>query len=92
MTVVRSWVGSKPSDDELEERFERLGTVEDTIRETLRAQLSTVLENPASLSTPSGLSVNYGENIRTLKERINELNDVAPSGSGAAVLYRKDYR
>lgn len=92
MSVVRSWVGDKPTDDELEERFERLGTVEDTIRETLRAQLSSMLSNPASLSTPSGLSVSFGENIRTLKARLEELNDQAPAGSGTAVLYRRDYR
>jgi hypothetical protein len=54
-----------------------------------------MLESPASLTTPAGLSVNYNENIKTLQSKIKEIADVVPSdgsGSGASVLYRQDYR
>lgn len=71
-TVIRSWVGDDPTDDDLEERFERLGTVDLVIEETLRGQLSSMASasNPASLSLNDGTSVTYTENIRALRENL----------------------
>lgn len=92
MLVVRSWVGTTPTDVQLNERFDRLGTVEDTVEETLRAQLSELLGQPASLSLPSGLSVNYGENIRSIKEKLSDIKKVIGGSGGITRLYRPDYR
>lgn len=70
--VIRSWVGDRPRGEDLEERYTRLGDIDEVIRETLRSQLAKLLASPSSFSTPDGLSVSTSENIRTLRETIDK--------------------
>lgn len=90
--VVRSWVGSGPTDEDLNERFERLADIDQVILESLRAQLSKLLEQPSSFSTPDGLSMSTSENIRALRERIDKFNEVGGTTSFSKGVTRIDRR
>jgi hypothetical protein len=95
LEVVRSWVGSGPEDDDLNARFDRLGTVSLTIEEALRSQLAELINQPASLSTPDGLSISVGENMRILSDRLKSFRLTVVGASGApsvARLYRPEER
>lgn len=69
-TIIRSWVGETPTDDDLEERFDRLGQVNMVIEETLRYQLAKLTEQPASMTLNDGTSVSYSDNINALRETL----------------------
>lgn len=95
LEVVRSWVGNEPTDGDLNARYDRLGTAALTIDEVLRYQLAVLLEQPASLSTPDGLSVSVGENMRVLQDRLKTFRLTVAGASGApgvSRLYRPEER
>ncbi len=73
MPVVRSWVGTSESDESINERYDRLGTVDETIIESLRSQIAAMtLDAPAQLTDSSGFSVNYSANITALNKTLND--------------------
>jgi len=95
--VVRSWIGTTEEEEVFQERYDRLNDLDAAIIESLRAQLSTmILDQPSSISTPDGLSLQYGENIRTLREHLNKFisqggTDALPeSGVGGANVTRME--
>lgn len=105
LIVARSWIGTTEDEDVFIERCERLGSLDSAIVESLRAQLaSLVLDSPASVSTPSGLSINQSENIKALQASLEEFLSIGgtdgiqeedvSSGSMTVVIPipRRDYR
>lgn len=84
LTYARSWIGSEESDATFNERYDRLGSLNEAILESLRAQRAAfVLDQPASVTTPDGMSVSFGDNIKALDELIDKFANFAdlPNGS-----------
>lgn len=101
LKVARSWIGNTETDDVFNERFDRLGLdLDAAIVESLRAQLAAlVMDQPAGLGLPDGTNLQYGENIRTLRENLKNFlstggTDPATSEGGSVVtrIVRDDYR
>lgn len=102
ITLARSWIGNTESDETLQERYDRLGSLDSAIVESLRAQLAVlVLDQPSSISTPDGLSVQFGENIRALRDTLKNFiqlggtdsqQDAGTGGGTVTRLERPSYR
>lgn len=97
LTVARSWIGNEESDATFDERFDRLGSLDSAIEESLRAQLAVlILDQPASLSTPDGTSVNFSANIKALQERLAEFltsgTEDTTLTTSVTKLHRPSYR
>jgi hypothetical protein len=96
LKVARSWIGTTETDDVFNERYDRLGSLDDAIAESMRAQLAVLLmDQPASLSTPDGTSVNFGKNIDAMTARLQEFLDTGGSDSidtSIAKIHRPSYR
>lgn len=78
LAAVRVWVGNGPTDQALHDRYERLGSVDQTVLEELRSQLTVLNAQPGSFSLPSGLSVTTQSNAQVLERLIKEFRN-APS-------------
>lgn len=86
LKVARSWIGTTETDDVFNERYDRLGSLDAAIKESLRTQLAKlILDQPAGLSTPDGLNVQFGENIRTLSARLAEFSSEGGSAGTGSV-------
>lgn len=72
LKVVRSRVGDNPTDEELNERYDRLGTVDEVIRETLEYRLANLLDRPDSFTVPGEYSESRGGQIKALQDAIAE--------------------
>ena len=100
LSVVRSWVGSTPTDVVLNERYTRLLSLDAVVRESLRTQLSGLLAQPGNITLPSGLSITTQANITSLQSMIKEfenapsLDDTTAINKGVSFsrLHRKDSR
>ncbi len=95
--VARSWIGNSEELEVFQERYDRLGSFDDAITESLRAQLAGyALDSPAQFGTPSGYSQNTSENIKSLRESLAKFLEVVVAEAGAgvtvAVMRRPDYR
>lgn len=100
LRVVRSWVGEAADEATLQERYARLSDLDGVILEEMRAQYAALIEQPSSISV-DGVSIGYGENIRALRERINDfvkvggtqLDDTPPQGAAMVhKLVRREVR
>lgn len=102
LSVARSWIGSTAteSDATFNERYDRLRSLDLAIVESLRSQITKLVESPASLRLPSGLSIDVGANIKELQSRLSEFlssggtveDEETLSGVGVTKLVRPDYR
>lgn len=82
MKVARSWIGTTESDATFDERYDRLGSLDSAITESLRAQLAVlVLDQPSSISTPDGTSANFAANIKGLQDALQEFLGGGTAGS-----------
>lgn len=70
LKVVRSRVGNAALEEDLHERYDRLGSVEDVIRETLSARLANLLDQPASFTVPGDYGQDVGANISALEKSL----------------------
>ena len=98
-TVVRSWVGTTVSIDVLNERFERLESLNATVAEELQSQLAELIAQPAQISLPSGLSIQTSQNITALQQLIIKFQNSTDLDSGTYVtipgigrMVRREYR
>lgn len=98
-TVIRSWVGDEPTDDELEERFERLNKVNMVIEETMRRQLAVLISQPASTTLNDGTSISIDANIQALRETLRRFlaqgglrEDELPNTVGFVKIFRPNQR
>lgn len=83
LTLARSWIGNTEEEDVFAERYDRLEDLDKAILESMRAQLSVMLfDQPSSISTPDGLSVQFTQNITALQQLIK--NFVAMGGTDPA--------
>jgi len=97
MKVARSWIGTTEDDATFNERYDRLGSLDSAITESLRAQLAVlVLDQPASISTPDGTSVQFAANIKALQENLalflDEGGTEVADNTSIARISRPSYR
>jgi len=96
LKVVRSWVGTEPTDDDLNERYNRLADVDLVIRETLDSQMSELLEQPDRITTPDGTTIAITTNLQILQQRIKDFRNRGSGYNGktpnVTSLHRPDYR
>lgn len=97
LAVVRSWIGNKETDDVFNERFDRLGSLDAAITESLRAQLTQARINPESVTLDDGTSARFAiaELAKTLDAFLAQGGtDGLPDGPGKNVtqMTRKVYR
>lgn len=98
--IIRAWVGDDVDISILQERYNRLGDIDEVILEELNSQLANLLSQPTSISV-DGISISTGSNVSGLRDRLKDfravggtgVDDTAPSG-GIAVhkLVRHDTR
>ncbi len=88
LVVARSWIGTSESEATFNERYDRFSEdptvtvpLDSSIIESIRAQLAVlVLDQPAQLSTPDGMSVNYTANIAALRQQLKDFIDSGGTG------------
>ena len=94
LQVVRSWVGTAPTQDELDSLYDQFGSVDKVVELTLRARLAEYTSQPASLSVP-GLSISNQQNITSLENLIKKFESDGGTGldsssvSGVRVAHLK---
>lgn len=85
LALARVELGTELNEDDLQERYDRLGNdLPLAIVEVLRQRLADLLAAPASFSTPD-YSQTTTENIKALVAQIAELNS---AGSGGLSVVR----
>lgn len=85
LAVVRSYVGSEPPIDDLQETHERLGSVQGVVEEVLRRRLADLQAKPAQFSVAGEYSQSTAENIRSLKEMLDRVGaELGPGGTSLA--------
>lgn len=96
-TVVRAWVGDDVELEVLDERYDRLGTLDATVEEELRYQLAQLKNQPSSLTLPSGLSLSWNDRVRMAQEQLKDFlnhgsldDDIVESGTRISKLVRLD--
>jgi hypothetical protein len=72
LAAARAWIGTEETDQALEARYERLGSLDAAVEECLRQQYTELLETPGNLSLPSGLSVTFQANMQGLEKLLKE--------------------
>lgn len=88
LEVARSWIGTSESEPTFSARYDRFSAdptvtvpLDAAIIESIRAQLAVlVLDQPAQLSTPDGMSVNYTANIAALRDQLKAFIDSGGTG------------
>lgn len=86
LTYLHVHVGAAVSDDELFERYERLGDVDEVVLETLRQQLSSLVATPAQFSVAGEYSQNTAENIKALQAKLTSFTAESSSSGGLSVV------
>jgi hypothetical protein len=61
---LRSELGQEVTGEDLQARYDRLGSVRDVAIEVIRSRRNALLEQPASVSLQGVASASYGDNIR----------------------------
>lgn len=97
LTYARSYIGTTETDDEFNERVDRLAlayperadALDAAIEESIRAQLSSMLlDGPAQASAPGGVSYSQGANIQTLAQQLTEFRKSSTRGVRVGRLVR----
>lgn len=78
--VIRSWVGSNPSDTDLETRFDRLTDAQLVALEVLRERRADLVSNPAQFAVSGDYSQSTGKNIDALDADIVRLERLTGTG------------
>lgn len=83
---LRTKVGTDaPTDDELQEAFDRLDDVDSVAREALEIRLADLLAAPESFSVSGEYSQSTGRNIDGIKATLATLGGISELGSGGTV-------
>lgn len=92
-TVAQSWIGTTETRVTFDERYDRLDSLDEAIKESMRAQLAVlVFDQPAGVGLSSGDNFQFGENIRTIRENLAKFEDEGGTESGGAPRTYRRYR
>src|SRR5687767_9623527 len=83
---VRRKIGTgTPTDDDLDDVYDRVGSREEVVKEVLETRLADLLANPAQFSVSGEYSQNTGANIAALQKALAD-PDLDPSTAGGVLL------
>lgn len=83
LILLRRQVGGSPSDDDLQEAFDRLGDLAEVAREVLQIRLANLRAAPATFAVPGEYSQSTAENLRALEAQLAGLAQVGDLAAGA---------
>jgi hypothetical protein len=70
---LHSEVGTRLTDEQLQERYDRLGSVRDVALEALRERRTELIDSPLDVSVVGVASVNNAENVKAIERRLSAL-------------------
>lgn len=79
--TVRRQVGLEPSDADLNDTFDRLGDVDEVVREILEIRAAELRRVPATFAIPGEYSQSTAENLKSLEEQLSELPGTTATGT-----------
>lgn len=82
LAYLRRQVGGAPTDDDLQDIYDRVGTLDETALEVLETRLAEMTRNPAQFTVVGVYSQDVGDNIAALEQQVESLQDAISSGSG----------
>lgn len=90
LSAIRSWVGDAVEDAVLDERYDRLGDLDEVVLEQLRHRQAVLINDEPGVFVVDGMTINQADNMRSLDGLIEEflgagglgLDDTPPSGGG----------
>jgi hypothetical protein len=85
LAEIRSYVGSAPDDDVLNEAWDRLLSVNAVALEVLRKRLADFQASPGSLSVAGDFSQSTDVNMRLLADQVADLEAAVASGSTTGI-------
>ncbi len=82
LAEIRSWIGdaTPPTDDDLADAFERLGSTGDVALEVLRGRYAASLAGPAKWSVEGDFSIDNSANIALLAKHLKALEGTIGAG------------
>lgn len=97
LAYLRSELGEDVDEVDLQDRYDRLGTVAAVALEVQRQRLSAVLAAPAGFTIPGVYSEDNGARIRAMQDRVAELSRLVaaggdPTGGSSPVVTRRRVR
>lgn len=88
--AATSWIGTSITREEFEARYNRLGSVDQAIIETITYIISKMNGQPGSFSLPSGLSVTTSENLRAWQSILASFQSRGGlGGAGGTKIYQR---
>ena len=87
--VLRRQVGDRPTTQELQDIYDRTGSLTATAREILEVRLANYQADPASFSVHGEYSQDTGTNIAALQKALAELGDLDSGDSSLLHLVRR---
>ena len=85
LLTIRDEVGTVPTDTEIGDIYDRLGSVGGTIYALLSRQLAELLNNPASFNVSGEYSQDVRANIEALQKKIQAYAAFAPGAEGVGL-------
>lgn len=81
LIYIRSEIGTQepPDDLELEDSYERHGSVYAVIAEVFRQRIAELLAKPTQFTIPGDYSENTSENLKTLRDRLKVMESLTES-------------
>ncbi len=87
---LRTKVGSAVELADLQESYDRLGTLDGVAREILETRLADLLADPASFSVPGEYSQDTRANIESIQKLLATLGGASDLGSGGVTVVGPD--
>jgi hypothetical protein len=81
LAYLHAQLGTDADEDDLQERYDRLGTTAGVVREVLQQRLADLLVTPAQFAVPGEYTQGTGENIKALQAQLAELGGVDGTAS-----------
>lgn len=85
LALARAELGTTMNEDDLQERYDRLGDVNAAVSEVLRQRLSDLLLDPASFNTPD-YGQSTSENIKALQAQLERVGGTAGTVGGLSTV------
>lgn len=80
LTYLHDHLGASADEDDLQSRYDRLGTLDLVITEVLQRRLADLVSKPASFSVAGEYSQNTGPNIEALTKQLAQFEGGAIGG------------
>ncbi len=93
LAKVREWAGKAVTDDDIDDRLDRLGNAEAVALEILRERRADIVSDPQSFSADGGdVAYNWGTHLEQLNRLIGQLEAIVPDAGGGAEIQVHELR